>query len=294
MANKSKKKEDDLFLLWLSNARGLSENTIYCYRKYYKHLEHMKITQENVNAYLQRKKNNPVARGCVRSLLIFLYENKLLKEKIIMPPNKKGKKVKRIIRDFSKNQIQQVRDYSYKVKFTDGILFDLLYYGAIRREEIVKIKINSFNWAKFFDDYPNPCRLLIYGKGKKQREVLIPVSVIDRLWDEYKRVGYINDEMDLEYIVNLLSSNNSPLFQRMSVHKVWLIIKRNSLRSIGIGIRPHELRHSRATELENKGAEIRTIQHYLGHSNPQVTEIYLHTTQTQSLNKMMNIVNNEN
>lgn len=292
MANKFEEKiKDDPYLLWLSKTRGLSENTVENYYKYYKHLKKIEITQENINAFLQSKKNNSVVRACIKCLLEFLYENKLLEEEIIMPPHKTGSKKKRIIRNFSQDQIKKVREYSYNKNFQEGVLFDLLYYGALRREEIVTVKVNSFDWSTFFEDHHKHCKLLVLGKGKKHREVLIHPDTISKIWDKYKEIKYIHDNMTFDYIISLLTSNNALLFKNIYKWKVWQIIKRNSLRSIGISIRPHELRHTRATELERNGAEIRTIQHYLGHSSPQITEIYLHTTQTQSLQKMMDIVN---
>ena len=278
---------EDPYLKWLRQARGLSETTISLYGLYYKHFVKGDLTQETINAFIIQRKNNSVVRGFIKSFLQFLK----LDGEFVIPPKKTGKKKKRIIRNFSQDQINKVRAYSYDASLKDGLIFDLAYYGALRRVELMPIKINSFDWSTYFNDPEKHCKLLITGKGKKQREVLIHPDPIKKLLDYYLENKVISVEMDVEDWINTLSSNASLLFKGLYTRQIYKIINRNSKRSIGISIRPHELRHTRATELERNGAEIRTIQHYLGHSSPQITEIYLHTTQTQSLQKMIGIVN---
>ena len=291
MANKNDTeiKEDDPYLRWLHEARGLSETTISHYNSYYKHFVKGELSQTAINSFLMNKKNNSVVRGFMKSFLQYCG----LTDRFLIPPKKTGKKKKRIIRDFSPNQIKKVKDYSYKVSFGGGLLFDLLYYGALRKIEIMPLKTNSFDWATYFNDpkLNKHCKLLVYGKGKKQREVLIPPIVMNKLLEKYFESGLITHEMDVDVWINTLTSDVSQLLDGIYSRNINRIIGRNSLKVIGIAIRPHELRHTRATELEKQGASIRSVQHYLGHSSPQITEIYLHTTQTQSLQKMMDVVN---
>jgi len=295
MANQieTKEKENDPYVRWLSEVRGLSQTTIDLYALYYKHFSKNgeEITQKKINVFIAQRKNNSVVRGFMRSFLDFLKENNFDVEAFVIPKRKTGKKKQKIIRDFSSDQIKKVRVYSYDQSLRDGLLIDLVYYGALRRVELLPIKINSFDWSTYFEDPSKFCKLLITGKGKKQREVLIHPDPIKKLLDYYLQNKVINVEMSKDVLINTLTSNNSQLFKGIYSRKVWQIINRNSKRSIGIAIRPHELRHTRATELEKSGASIRSVQHYLGHSSPQITEIYLHTTQTQSLQKMMDVVN---
>jgi len=290
---KDQKTDDtDLYLRWLYEARGLSQTTISHYNSYYKHFKKRDLTQENINAFLQQKKNNSVVRGFIKSFLEFLLAQDLIDEdQFEIPKQKTGKKKKRIITNYSQDQIRKVRDYSYKQSFRDGLLFDLIYYGALRRIEVLSIKVNSFDWSTYFEDPEKYCKLLILGKGKKQREVLINSKTIKKLLDRYLKTNLLNVNMTPDVVINTLTSNNSPLFKGMYYRHIHRIITRNSERSIGIAMRPHELRHTRATELENSGASIRSVQHYLGHSTPQITEIYLHTTQSQSLQKISDLVN---
>lgn len=280
-------KSEDPYLKWLREARGLSKTTVFLYHGYYKPFVKEKISQERIDIFLQKKKNNSVVRGFMKSFLEFLK----VEDQFVIPKKTTGKKKKRIIRDFSKNQIKKVSEYSYRQSLRDGLIIDTLYYGALRLMEIQTIKVNSFDWNIYLEDPSKFCKLLILGKGKKQREVLIHPDTIKKLLDYYLKKKVINAEMSKDVIINVLSSNNSYLFKDLYERKVWKIIKRNSKRSVGIAMRPHELRHTRATELEKSGASIRSVQHYLGHSSPQITETYLHTTQTQSLKKIMDLVN---
>jgi len=278
---------EDPYLKWLREQKGLSKTTILLYNRHYKSFVQLDLSQEVIDAFLQKQKNNSVVRGFMRSFLEFLK----VEDQFKIPKSSTGKKKKRIIRNFSREQIRKVREYSYNKSLKDGLIIDLLYFGALRLMEIQTIKVNSFDWDTFLDDPTKFCKLLIVGKGKKQREVLINHGTLKKLLDYYLKTKVINVSMNKDDLVGVLSSNNSHLFKDLYERKIWGIIKRNAEKSIGIAMRPHELRHTRATELEKSGASIRSVQHYLGHSSPQITEIYLHTTQTQSLQKIMDLVN---
>jgi integrase/recombinase XerD len=71
---------------------------------------------------------------------------------------------------------------------------------------------------------------------------------------------------------------------------VYYIIKRGSKRILGRDIRPHELRHCRATELLERGASVHWIKTYLGHSSIAITEIYLHQSDEQNLKNIEKIL----
>lgn len=277
---------DDPYLKWLRKSRGLSLTTVYHYYTYYKDFVKMDLTQKNINKYLQQRKNNSVVRGFMKSFLEFL---KVDKEFVIMR-KPTGTIKKRIIRKFTPDQIKKVSSYCYDKSLRHGLMFDLLYYGALRIDELISVRVNSFDWEGFFNNPDKHCKLIVIGKGKKHRPVLIPAKTINKLLENYLENKVIDDHMGKSEIVDKLSIIDDPLFHNLYSKRIWLDVKHNSERSIGIAIRPHELRHTRATELERQGASIRSIQYYLGHSNAQTTEIYLHTTQKTSLQNIREIV----
>ena len=90
-------------------------------------------------------------------------------------------------------------------------------------------------------------------------------------------------------IIEKLNAMDNPLFSKMNEWKVWALIKKYSKKAFDHAVRPHEIRHARATELEENGASVRDIQRYLGHTNLATTEIYLHSDEAKSLERIKGI-----
>lgn len=294
MANQNTEMNSDPFMDYLKT-KGLSKNTLYLYGRYYQRFKLMNFNQENINKFFANKKhNNSISRAFLKSLLEFLH----LEEEFEMPPKITSKRKKKIVRNLSSKQIKSIRQEAYNKSKTLGFLFDFIYYGALRRSEVGNIKINSFNWDLFFEEYcQKPCELKLENtKGNKERMVLIPAHVMKEFADYYMKSLNIVPQSTNDYLA--VFNIPKPIFIKknktlLDGWKIWKIIKQLSNKAIGIEIRPHELRHARATELENKGHNIRTIQHYLGHSSPQITEVYLHTSEKHSLEKIKEMMQNE-
>ncbi len=285
--------ETNPFVEWLI-AKKLSDNTVYLYWRYYDRFSKFAFSQEGINKFFSdRKINNSISRAFMKAVLEFLE----MSDQFKLPPKPTGKKKKRIIRRITGDQIRNIREVAFQNN-TYGLLFDFLYYGALRRSEVAGIKINSLNWSAWFDDTNKPCELIIkQGKGNKDRIVLIPSGVAKDFLEFYMKKANINP-IDMRGFISTLSNTTRVIFMKkngsaLNGWKVWQIIKRLSKKAIGIEIRPHEIRHARATELERKGMSIRSIQHYLGHSSPQITETYLHTTTMQSLTKVKEFMQDE-
>jgi len=273
---------------WLKETKKLSDHTIYLYERHYKRFNVHPFTQQGINDYFAIPKvNNSISRAFIKSLLQFLDMEDLFK----LPPKPTGKKKKKIIRNLSQAQIGALRKEAYHTSKMNGYLFDFIYYGALRRSEVCRIMVNSFNWSEWFNDPKQACELKIeLGKGNKDRIVLIPAHVTKAFLEFYMDLQKIKPD-HVEDLIILLNNTSLMLFRLksrkiMDGWHVWNLIKRLSFKAIGIKIRPHELRHARATELENKGHNIRTIQHYLGHSSPAITEVYLHTSEKKSISKI--------
>lgn len=146
----------------------------------------------------------------------------------------------------------------------DDTMLELLYATGLRASELVSLKIEEINLEVGY--------LITKGKGNKER--IVPIG-----------------EVALAKIKNyLLNSRNTILKGRPSkclfVHRggrgltrqgFWKIVKRYAmLAGIKKGVSPHTLRHSFASHLLDRGADLRSVQMLLGHSDISTTQIYTH------------------
>lgn len=152
--------------------------------------------------------------------------------------------------------------YSYRNK----AMIELMYSSGLRISELINIKMFDFD----FDSDT----LRVIGKGSKER--IIPVGEIAI---HYLRL-YIN-----EYRNALLKSKSSDYVflnnhgEIMTRQGFFIILKKLALvEGIKTNFSPHTLRHSFATHLLDNGADLRSIQELLGHSDISTTQIYTHVS----------------
>lgn len=142
-------------------------------------------------------------------------------------------------------------------------MIDVLYSCGLRVSELVEL---SFNQLFLEEGY-----LRILGKGDKER--MIPIAPITKANLQY----YIEGER-----ITWLKGKSNYVFLKPNGKQITRQYVYNMLRSKGIevGIKgpisPHKLRHSFATALLNGGADLRTVQELLGHSDISTTQIYTH------------------
>lgn len=276
--------EKENFIGYLALTKGLMDRSIGHYLYYYSKLDLTRISdQDYVNQFIQEHNNNSIVRGMMLNLLEYKKLNKI----IDMPPKKTGSTKKRIIRDISLQEIHALRDYLYDKSFKKGLIFDLIYQGALRRVEIPTIRINSFKWMQWFETPDKPCHLIILGKRDKERTVLINPETAQKIFLHYDSKYQFKNKEE----INAFANSPSLIFGKISEWYVWDIIHDGSRKCLGRDIRTHELRHARATELEKMGVPIKDIKVYLGHSNLATTEIYLHTSEKESIANISEIIN---
>jgi integrase/recombinase XerD len=144
----------------------------------------------------------------------------------------------------------------------DRAMLELLYASGVRVSEVSDARLEDLKLDLGY--------ILVRGKGDKER--MVPLGVpAQEILQEYLRGGR-------ELLAN---KKKSPLLfvgaaaRRLSRQRVWQMVRRASLAS-GRSASPHMLRHSCATHMVENGADLRTVQTILGHSDISTTQIYTH------------------
>lgn len=143
-------------------------------------------------------------------------------------------------------------------------MIELLYATGLRVSELVNLKVDDLNLQKGF--------LKAYGKGSKER--IVPMGkVANAALSQYisEARESLRKKHSTQYL--FLTRRGTSMTRQM----FWTIIKTLALKAgIRRAISPHVLRHSFATHLVERGADLRSVQVMLGHSNIATTEIYTH------------------
>ena len=147
----------------------------------------------------------------------------------------------------------------------DQALFELLYGAGLRVSELVGLDVEQVNFEAGF--------LRCIGKGNKERIVPLGQKAREAL------LRYLQDVRPR--LVQRRPASRAVFVNRrggrMTRQRVWQLIKRAARRgSLSEKIGPHTLRHSFATHLLERGADLRTVQELLGHANISTTQRYTH------------------
>ena len=270
------------FLNSLIIEKGLSKNTIQSYESDIYQLyqwnisknkkritEIKKIDTSQYISYLfsQNLKSTSVNRK-ISSLKTFF--NFLLKKKLInvnpfadqiMP-----KKPISLPKSISEDDVVKLLDAPKPdslIGLRDKAMLELLYASGVRISELVNIKFSDLDLERNI--------IKVFGKGSKER--LVPfgedaAQCISAYIEERKK------NKDLASIKYIFLNNRGT---KISRHAFWHRLKEHCL-EIGLkqDISPHTLRHAFATHLLNRGADLRSVQVLLGHSDLSTTQIYTH------------------
>jgi site-specific recombinase XerD len=142
----------------------------------------------------------------------------------------------------------------------DVAIMELFYSSGLRLSELAGLDVADV------DLYTESVR--VFGKGRKERVCPVGLPALEAI-SRYRAAA---------------NAHAGPLFinkarRRMSGRSVWLVLKRYVHHtSIPISISPHKLRHSFATHMLDRGADLRSVQALLGHASLSTTQIYTHVT----------------
>ena len=142
----------------------------------------------------------------------------------------------------------------------DVAIMELFYSSGLRLSELAALDVATV------DLYTESVRVL--GKGRKERICPVGFPALEAI-SRYRAAANVH--------AGPLFLNKSR--KRISPRSIWLILKRYLRHtSIPISISPHKLRHSFATHMLDRGADLRSVQALLGHASLSTTQIYTHVT----------------
>lgn len=159
---------------------------------------------------------------------------------------------------------------SSEVGLRDRALIELLFSSGLRVSELVNLNKDHINTKRR--------EFMVRGKGQKDRPIFISENASKHV-DDYLHIRKDNlSPLFLSYSRNNVP-NTSGNYRRLTARSVQRIINKYAkLAGITKHVSPHTMRHSFATDLLMNGADIRSVQSMLGHSNISTTQIYTHVT----------------
>ncbi len=146
----------------------------------------------------------------------------------------------------------------------DKLIISLLYGTGIRLSELLQLKESDLDTKN--------CLIKVLGKGKKERIVPYPTS-INPLVEQY--LNEKSNKIGFKTVQLLVTDKGKNVYEKL----IYRVVKNNLAKVTLLEKKsPHVLRHTYATHLLNKGADLNAVKELLGHANLAATQIYTHTT----------------
>jgi integrase/recombinase XerD len=271
------------FLNYLSVERGLSRNTISAYGSdLFSFLDYLggkgvsgieKIKRDDITQYLLHLKakglsGNSISRALVAIKMFykFLAQERFIKNDVagILESPKLIRPLPNVLNIAEVTKLLQAPDTRSWMGIRDKAALELMYATGMRVSEVVELGTGTLNLDVGF----------IKCKGKGDKERMVPIGSEAR--------NAVSRYMKKVRPSLLKSKNDNHLFltrlgKKVSRQSFWKMMKKYAkIAGIRKEIAPHTLRHSFATHLLERGADLRVVQEMLGHSDIATTQIYTH------------------
>lgn len=221
-------------------------------RRFLAHLKNNNLSKRTINRKL----------SCLRSFFKFLFKEGLVKTNpaTLLSSPKQDRHLPQFLTEDETLKLIEAADLTSVLGLRDRAILETLYSTGMRVSELTGLDIDDIDFVSGV--------VKVKGKGKKERLLPIGSRAIEAIRSSLDKRPKKNE-------VVFLNKNNTRLTTRGARLIFNRYIKKVSLKS---GISPHTLRHSFATHLLNRGADLRSVQELLGHSNLSTTQIYTHLT----------------
>ena len=265
------------FLNYLLVDKGLSNNTVKAYEadisSFFqwldnKDLKYKNLQEDHINQYIsflfQRKmRSSSVNRkiSSIKSFYIFLVKRNFVKNSplndLVSP--KQEKYLPESMSEAEVDKLLNSPDVANKIENRDKAMIEMLYATGMRISELVNLKMTDVDMKR--------CVVKVFGKGSKERLVPFGETALDSLR------SYLNEREQSSSKEIFLSNRGKKMTRVAFWQRVKVYLIRENLKN---SISPHTLRHAFATHLLNRGADLRSVQLLLGHSDLSTTQIYTH------------------
>ena len=269
------------FLTYLSVEKGLSRNTLDSYsadlNKFIRFLgdrgkELDAGSAADIVDFMEMTGNSGLAVStvCRRLSTVRAFYKYLLVENIIdgdpCENIQTPKKWERLPKALTAGEVRELLDSppAGKMSLRDSAMMELIYSSGLRVSELVSIKTGDIRFDAGF--------IRVLGKGSKERVVPVHARALEKIkiYTECERLGLLKKRQS-PYL--FITNRGRP----MSRQRFWQAMKAAG-KSLGIDLSPHTMRHSFATHLLEGGADLRSVQKMLGHSDISTTQIYTKVT----------------
>ncbi len=276
-----KSKEDQYlgsFFNYLVIEKGLSSNSIKAYKIDIKKFllwlslsnkpSFKNICESDLNEYIAYMFKNKLSSSSVnrnissiKAFYLFLIKRKIIMispaAEIITP-----KQERYLPTSMSEQEVEKLLNSpksSIRIEIRDKAMIEMLYATGMRISELVNLKLNNVDI--------NRCVVKVLGKGSKERLIPFGENALEAL-NLYLNIRPSSNSKEV-----FLSNRKRRLSRVTFWQRIKTYLKRENLK---LSISPHTLRHAFATHLLNRGADLRSVQLLLGHSDLSTTQIYTH------------------
>ncbi len=275
-----------LFLEYLTVELGLSANTrqayerdlrLFCKTLGFKNSDALvNVSREQITGYMTQLKEKGLAAATIaRKLAAIKAFYRFMTAEGYMDANPaevveagtKGIKLPRVLSEDEVVRLLNQPDITTAEGFRDRTMLEVLYATGMRVSELINITLERVDL--------NMKYIIAFGKGSKERIVPLGSVAAEFLQQYLEKVRPKLTHADRNTNIVFLAFGGHELTRQ----RFWQIIRAYGRKAnINKALTPHILRHSFATHLLDNGADLRSVQELLGHSDISTTQIYTHLT----------------
>ena len=272
----------EIFLSYLSQIKTYSQHTLRAYatdiKKFFDFFEAKKneakefkleeLSRKEIRQFLAHLKEEGLGErsfhrhlSSLKSFFQYLLRFNLIEKNPFesLDPTKRSKLIPKAVSEEEVQKLLAAIDLTDALGMRDRTIFELIYSSGLRISEIVSLDRKDLSLKELM--------ITVHGKGKKQRR--IPLTENARDWIERYLSHPGREERDLNAL--FLNRFGKRITTRSLDRRFKDIVKKSGLAAT---ITPHSLRHSIATHLLERGADLKTIQKLLGHAHLATTTVY--------------------